>query len=55
MDATYSNPEKETLQADGRIRRWKYILEVDKYLRIVVLEDMETIHNAFFDRLFKTN
>jgi len=29
------------------------IKEVDKYLRIVVLEDGETLHNAFFDRDFK--
>jgi hypothetical protein len=24
-----------------------------KYLRIILLEDGETIHNAFFDRSFK--
>ena len=29
------------------------IKEIDKYLRIVILEDSETVHNAFFDRSFK--
>ncbi len=40
-------------QKDGRIRKWSYIEEVEKYLRVVLLEDGETVHNAFFDRSFK--
>ena len=27
--------------------------DVKKYLRVVLLEDEETVHNAFFDRGFK--
>lgn len=46
-------PEYEETQTDGRIRRWGYISEINKYLRVVVLEDKETIHNAFIDRSFK--
>jgi hypothetical protein len=38
---------------DGRIRKWRYIEEMGKYLRIILLDDGETIHNAFFDRNFK--
>lgn len=38
---------------EKRIRRWGYIPEADKYLRVVLLEDEETVHNAFFDRNFK--
>ncbi|MBN2892651.1 MAG: hypothetical protein JXL97_12355 [Bacteroidales bacterium] len=49
----YDQPEKEEIQSDGRIRRRAKIKEVDKYLRIIILEDKETIHNAFFDRSFK--
>lgn len=46
-------PEREAVQADGRIRRWGAIDEVDgRYLRVVVLPDGETVHNAFFDRRF---
>ncbi|MBM4272659.1 MAG: hypothetical protein FJ139_10985 [Deltaproteobacteria bacterium] len=33
--------------------KWKYIEEVGKYLRVILLEDGETIHNAFFDRSYK--
>ncbi len=47
-------PMKETRQKDGRIRRWAQIQEMEnKYLRVVLLSDGETIHNAFFDRRFK--
>ena len=47
------NPEKIDMQLDGRIRKWAKILEEGKYLRVVLLEDGQTIHNAFFDRSFK--
>ena len=44
-------PENERIQADGRIRRWAKIEEMeDRYLRVILLPDGETIHNAFFDR-----
>lgn len=32
---------------------WTYIDEEQKYLRVILLEDGETVHNAFFDRGFK--
>ena len=45
------SPERERIQSDGRIRRWGKIAENDwRVLRVVLLEDGETIHNAFFDR-----
>lgn len=48
------NPIYETIQSDGRIKRWARINEADgKYLRVILLEDRETVHNAFFDRSFK--
>jgi hypothetical protein len=47
------NPDREQIQSDGRIRRWRKIPEADgKYLRVILLEDGETIHNAFFDRTY---
>lgn len=47
-------PEKEYIQADGRIRRWARIEEMeDRYLRVVLLSDGETLHNAFFDRDYR--
>ncbi len=41
------------VQSDGRIRKWGKIEE--KYLRVILLEDGQTVHNAFFDRNFKRN
>jgi hypothetical protein len=46
-------PVKETVQQDGRIRRWAPIEEMgNRFLRVVLLADRETVHNAFFDRRF---
>ena len=48
---TVNAPEREAVQRDGRIRRWARIAEAgDRWLRVVLLEDGETVHNAFFDR-----
>ena len=54
IDYVRLNPVHEEIQADGRIRRWAKIAEADgRYLRIILLADGETVHNAFFDRRFK--
>lgn len=47
------NPVRQEVQKDGRIRKWLYIEEERKYLRVILLEDGTTVHNAFFDRGFK--
>lgn len=47
-------PENGHIQADGRIKRWARIKEMDdRYLRVILLPDGETVHNAFFDRGYK--
>jgi hypothetical protein len=48
-------PIKIIKQSDGRYKKWAYIDEVDRYLRVILLEDDKTVHNAFFDRRFKEN
>jgi len=49
-----ANPLKVEIQADGRRRCWAKIEENEgRYLRVILLEDGETVHNAFFDRNFK--
>ena len=48
-------PIRKQAQPDGRIRHWVYIEERGWYLRVVTLEDGETIHNAFPDRNFSRN
>jgi hypothetical protein len=47
------HPERSQTQSDGRIRKWARIAETGKFLRVILLADGETVHNAFFDRSFK--
>ena len=53
IEETMKNPGYTEVQSDGRIRKWKKIEEGDRFLRVILLPDGETIHNAFFDREFK--
>ena len=53
IDFTINNPVQTEIQSDRRIKKWAKIKEEGKYLRIILLEDGETVHNAFFDRNFK--
>lgn len=53
IKAVIENPEKVEIQSDGRIRKWAKISEIEKYLRVILLEDDETVHNAFFDRSYR--
>jgi small nuclear ribonucleoprotein (snRNP)-like protein len=47
-----NHPLQMEVQQNGRIRYWGLIEEVDKYLRVVLLDDFETYHTACFDRNF---
>ena len=54
IEFVLQNPVKVEMQTeDCRIRFWGFINEIGKYLRVVTLEDGETVHNAFPDRDFK--
>ncbi len=54
IEHVIQHPLREEQQRDGRIRRWARIPEMDnRALRVILLEDCETVHNAFFDRNFK--
>ena len=53
IEFVIENPEKTAIQSDGRIRKWSKITEVNRYLRVILLEDGVTVHNAFFDRTYK--
>jgi len=53
IERVISYPNRVEVQSDGRIRKWAKILEAGKYLRVVLLQDGETIHNAFFDRSYR--
>jgi hypothetical protein len=50
-------PIRRETQADGRVRYWGAVIDPrdgkTRILRVVTLEDGETVHNAFFDRDFE--
>lgn len=51
IERVVRHPEEQAAQEDGRIRRWARIPEfANRSLRVILLEDGETVHNAFFDR-----
>lgn len=53
IERAMTAPMRQSIQADGRIRRWVRIPEMDnRYLRVILLPDGQTVHNAFFDRGF---
>ena len=51
------NPLLREVQEDGRVRHWGRVAlpgePEARILRVVTLEDGETIHNAFLDRGFR--
>ncbi|HEX5257511.1 MAG TPA: hypothetical protein VFW35_01880 [Sphingomicrobium sp.] len=51
-----ADPIRRQVQDDGRIRFWREVelprQDARYVLRVVMLEDGETVHNAFFDRNF---
>ena len=53
IEFVIKNPDKTVIQSDGRIRKWSKIAEANKTLRVILLEDGVTVHNAFFDRSYK--
>ena len=51
-----ADPLRRQQQPDGRIRWWGSVTapgeRSPRILRVVTLEDGETVHNAFFDRRY---
>lgn len=56
-EAVVAAPMRREAQADGRIRHWGEVTlpgeTARRVLRVVTLDDGETIHNAFLDRNFR--
>lgn len=48
-----ANAVRTDTQPDGRIRYYGYVESLGKWVRVVTLDDGETLHNAFPDRRFK--
>ncbi|MFN2317919.1 MAG: hypothetical protein ABR551_02875 [Gemmatimonadales bacterium] len=51
--ATLAHPEAVEVEPHGRVRHWRYISALGRYLRVVTLSDGVTVHNAFPDRGFR--
>lgn len=48
-------PIKTMDQANGRISFWGVVPDYgDRVLRVIMLSDRETMHNAYFDRNFRS-
>ena len=53
IERAVRSPIRQYVQQDGRIRRWRLVREMEsRHLRVILLPDGETVHNAFFDRDF---
>jgi hypothetical protein len=47
-------PLSREVQPDGRVRYWGVVPELEgRIVRVVTLEDGQTLHNAFPDRNFR--
>ena len=54
IEQVIQNPLRGEVRSDGRIRKWaRSVAMENRALRVILLEDGETVHNAFFDRSFK--
>ncbi len=54
IEAAIRSPLRQQIQRNGRIRKWVRVPgSEERYLRVVLLEDGVTVHNAFLDRRFK--
>jgi hypothetical protein len=58
-DEVIVRPLTRVVQADGRTGHWGRAVDArdgtTRVLRVVTLDDGETMHNAFFDRDFREN
>ncbi len=53
LDEIIRNPIKTEIQEDNKIKIWGFSSVHNKFVRVILLEDGETVHTAFFDRNFK--
>jgi len=55
--AALASPLRREVQPDGRVRHWIEVTRPGesepRILRVVTLDDGETVHNTFFDRGFR--
>jgi hypothetical protein len=53
IERAIRSPLRRVTQSDGRIKLWVRIPEMEnRCMRVILLEDGVTVHNAFLDRRF---
>ncbi len=52
MELARDDPEFKEFQENGRVKHWIFVPGVKRWLRIVLLEDRETVHTKHWDRGF---
>ena len=50
ISATLAAPARRVIQADGRVRHWRWVASQGRWLGVVTEADGVTVHNAFWDR-----
>jgi hypothetical protein len=48
-----AQPHRTERQSNGRVRHWGWVPELNRWLRVVTLQDGETVRTAFLDRDFQ--
>jgi len=52
IERVIAKPARRLIQRDGRVRLYGYAASLGCYLRVVLLSDGQTVHNAFPDEEF---
>jgi len=52
IERVIAKPARRLIQRDGRVRLYGYAASLGCYLRVVLLSDGQTVHNAFPDEAF---
>jgi len=52
VGAARDDPACKEFQENGRVKHWSFVPEAGRWLRVVLLEDRETVHTKFWDRAF---
>jgi hypothetical protein len=53
IQSVLAHPRRMERQANGRIRHWGWAPALNRWLRVVTLDDGETVHTVFLDRDFQ--
>lgn len=52
IHSVLNTPFRKEREPSGRLRYWGWVPDLGQWLRVVTLDDGETVHNAMMDRDF---